>query len=105
MEYNATGFPKCMTKEDVADLLRTKCGWKVLVIKPIQDKFDRSKNFWMLKADEPPTKRYFTIQTSTHAEPTVIVINKKTEKVEVEKSENKAPKQINNFINTSVKEK
>lgn len=43
IEYNATSFPRCMTKEDVADLLRTKCGWKVLVIKPIQDKFDRNK--------------------------------------------------------------
>ena len=66
LEYTAAGSPKCMAKEDVANLLRTKCEWKVLVTRPVQDKYDNTKLFWTLKADTTPTRRTFTVQTSTH---------------------------------------
>jgi hypothetical protein len=45
-----------MTKEDVANLFKTNCSWKVLIGRSIPDKFDKSKHFWHLKADQHPEK-------------------------------------------------
>ena len=64
-------------KEDVANLLRAKCEWKVLVTRPAQDKYDNAKLFWTLKADAAPKRRTFTVQTSTHTKPTTVTMNKK----------------------------
>ncbi len=37
-----TGLPKCMTKEDIANMLTKKIGWKAIAQKVVIDKFDRT---------------------------------------------------------------
>ena len=43
VEWNITGLPKCLTKQDIVSTFLGKNGWKILVGMAAPDKFDRQK--------------------------------------------------------------
>ncbi len=59
--FGITGLDRNITQEALQALFKNQANdWKVVILRVTQDKFDRTRNYWTVGADEDPKVRWFS---------------------------------------------